>query len=76
MACLTFLDFNVPDLLPEDLGKIKGAVLVPESLVLDLIDEPQFELSPHPEKKVVSEPVVIVIPTKVHKKETKKKGLF
>lgn len=72
----TFLDYEVPDLEEDNLFKIKGANMVPERLVLDLGEALECGTSPMPEKPEVAEPVVVVIKTKVHTKQTKKKGLF
>ena len=73
---LTFLDFEVPDVEEDDLFKIKGAKMIPERLVLDLGEFPDCATSPLPEKQEAEEHVVVVIKTKVHTKQTKKKGLF
>lgn len=71
-----FLGFEVPDLEEDDIFKIKGANMVPERLVLDLGEALECNMNPLPVKQEIVEPAVVVIKTKVHKKQTKKKGLF
>lgn len=77
---LTLSDFEVPDIEEESTSKIKGAKLLPERFDID-IGQPQelivtIELA-KPEEPL--EAIILVIPTKVHvkqSKKTKKPGLF
>ena len=73
---LILSDFDVPDFEQDSLFKIKGAKMIPETLVLDLGEIPECGSSPLPEKPEAEEPVVVVIKTKVYTKQIKKKGLF
>lgn len=69
------LDCDVPDFAQEFAYKLKGAKIVVEKLDIDMDDAPACTPSELPDKEAVEEEAII-IPTKVHKKQTKKKTLF